>query len=881
MCILHRSFHALPALEKDAEVYTVSAAVRQELAILAALAPLMTTDMHAELVGEVVCSDASSKRIAAVVADVPTEAAREVWRRRELRGHYTRLCTSALEFVRAHRKMEERSWIADLEEEGLPEPKAPPWQLIERFDFIEVCCGPEASLSHAHMEENLVVGPMIDLKLHPLWDLRSTRVVEWLIFVLTQRRVWHIHCAAPCTTFSVARFPRLRSRQQPLGFDPHEEKTQCGNVLLLRTLLLLLVALKAGSHGSHEHPSGAFSWWVPQVQRMFARTGCEVVRFSACQFGAPYRKDTSLGLVRGEHLRPLGRMCNHRGAHAQPLKGARTTAAAAYSGQLCREWAALAAAQRALEGEWGADDDGPPPGPEGGRLEQGFVNELVGSAAWRVVMNAPCEGEHHINVLEVRAALRAMEGRARSRPGSRQAYLLDSAVGIGCLAKGRSSSLALNAELLRGLPPLLAYNHYPGVDFVPTRLNPSDDPTRDRSLRGPRCAIPFWLKRAQQGQCEDMLRWAALPRQRRQFSEWARLVFKLWTLWPLRDFDSTLGFPGEGPRPRRGQQAVVRPVVDLQAVRRLTPYTLERRRTLVRRFVIWLESLCPPIALWQLLEMPPRIIGKVLAAYGQVLFHTNGHIGAYLETINGVVDMDRSLQRQLPAAWDVASSWQDLEPTLHRIPTPRILMQALVGLAFLWGWWDVGVIIYVSFVAMLRPGEACRLTCSDLLLPTRLMLDTPTMYVKLKEPKGRWAVARMEHVRVDEEMLIVFLEAWVLGWPARRRLFQGSYSTFRKLHDALVRFFGISVEEGIGITPGSHRGGGATFLFQELEDLGKTQWRGRWRQLRTLEVYVQEVAAVSLLPELDVLARERIRRFGAAAPGILQAATRSLRLGKV
>ncbi len=279
--------------------------------------------------------------------------------------------------------------------------------------------------------------------------------------------------------------------------------------------------------------------------------------------------------------------------------------------------------------------------------------------------------------------------------------------------------------------------------------------------------------------------------------------------------------------------------------------------------------------------MQPRIVGKVLAAYGQVLYHSNGHIGAYLETINGIVDMDRSLQRQLPAAWDVASSWQELEPTIHRVPTPRLLMQALVCLAFVWGWWDVGIIVYLSFVAMLSPGEAVRLVGADLLLPSRLMLDSPTMYVKVKEPKGRWSVARMEHVRVDEELLIHVLEVWTLGWPANRRLFSSSYATFRKVHDALVRFFGVCTDEGVGITPGSHRGGGATFMFQELEDLNKTHWRGRWRQLRTLEVYVQEVAAVSVLPDLEPFARERIRRFGDAAPAILQAAIGMMQLGKV
>ena len=90
------------------------------------------------------------------------------------------------------------------------------------------------------------------------------------------------------------------------------------------------------------------------------------------------------------------------------------------------------------------------------------------------------------------------------------------------------------------------------------------------------------------------------------------------------------------------------------------------------------------------------------------------------------------------------------------------------------------------------------------------------------------------------------------------------------MHDALVTFFAVPPVDGTGITPASHRGGGATWFFQETGSLELTKWRGRWQQTRTLEVYLQEVAAASLLPELAPEARGRVQAWADLAPDLLR-----------
>ena len=73
------------------------------------------------------------------------------------------------------------------------------------------------------------------------WDVRSTRVVEWLALVVQQKRVFHIHFGAIYIT--IARTLKSRTKDMPLGKFGSSVKEAAiiadGNVMLLRTMLVL------------------------------------------------------------------------------------------------------------------------------------------------------------------------------------------------------------------------------------------------------------------------------------------------------------------------------------------------------------------------------------------------------------------------------------------------------------------------------------------------------------------------------------------------------------------------------------------------------------------------------------------------------------------
>ena len=104
--------------------------------------------------------------------------------------------------------------------------------------------------------------------------------------------------------------------------------------------------------------------------------------------------------------------------------------------------------------------------------------------------------QRHINVGELRAALRAEAAVGSRHPGCRYFHVLDSQVATAALVKGRSASPALNSELRRSLPVHLSSKVLPRYGFIRSRFNPADDPTRNAPLRGPSAAAPSWWEAA-------------------------------------------------------------------------------------------------------------------------------------------------------------------------------------------------------------------------------------------------------------------------------------------------------------------------------------------------------------------------------------------------
>ena len=107
-----------------------------------------------------------------------------------------------------------------------------------------------------------------------------------------------------------------------------------------------------------------------------------------------------------------------------------------------------------------------------------------------------------------------------------------------------------------------------------------------------------------------------------------------------------------------------------------------------------------------------------------------------------------------------------------------------------------------------------------------------------------------------------------LLWPA-------SPSTFRSRYGALGTDVGLPVdrktpmprfEKGEVVDLGSLRTGGATHYWLATGNAPQLQQLGRWLSIRTMGIYLQELAAITLLSRLTKDSRDKLAELHEIAP---------------
>ena len=885
LAIFASAFRWLGPVSGDGVLRPFPRGVASEFILAATLAPLFVSDLRAPVLDEVWAVDASEFGLGGASAPLPATAAREAWRVRDRRGAATRLEPALVARMRAAGLAADADVQADIDD-GMAEAKPRVERiLVETFDIIEVFSGRSAPLLRACAARGLRVGPRIDLNEHIAWDILRPRVWEWLFFLVERDRVFYIHLGPPCTTFSVARQPHARTRDEPWGKHPRGDAVKSGNAVFQLCLALVFRVLAPGTRTqlTLEHPSSAFSWKTPQLGRLVRRAaacdgGGGLVDFDVCAFGRGvagdfYRKPTRLFWARASWATRLARRCPGHHAHV-PLAGRVAARAAEYIPELVMEWAALLAeARRADARGLGQDDVDFVNDFAHGPAEALWVNELVGGLSFKKEFSIPVPSSKHINVRELEAQVAVLRRLASSGAGPcRVIDLVDSKVTMGVILKGRSGSRALNRVWSRALPYALGSGITLGPVYVPSRKNPADGPSRlgpvPAAVHGP----PAFAN--DEGDIEDLSRWVHLPRQRRGGAEWARfiakLVFSAGRRPPVafKDFDATLGYPGEGPR-RQALPLADRPAVDLTAAPDRTEPVLHRRAVLLDEFRNWWGDGVSPDGAWIGDSAPSLVVSRSLASFGQHLYDMGRPLGAYLETVNAMVDLRPELRGNLALAWRVGWSWRGLVPARNHRPMPAPVLLAAVAAALLDNAVDLAIVLSVGFVAALRPAEVSNLRVRDLLMPSRTLGRAGCFYVFVDKPKMRRLAARHEHVLVEQPGLTQFLEAVIPQRAADELVFRDGPRALSVAFDEVVRRLGVPGGALTGMSLASLRAGGATWLFEVTRDLELVRWRGRWASRRTLEVYIQEIASDALLAEVPDDVRQRVRDLARAAPSLM------------
>ena len=646
---------------------------------------------------------------------------------------------------------------------------------------------------------------------------------------------------------------------------------------------------------------------------------------ASCSFGSIFQKEFRFLTV---NMLPEGicRPCTRDHQHVK-IEGSLTKGSAIYCEGLVTALGELFQKHlvhgRALETRFDLKAEG---------LESILTNDVACNAHWKVESAWKWKGLSHINIFELASALQVLKKVAREG-GGRFVLLLDSFVALRAYAKGRSASKAL-APLLRKIMALsVAFDCYGSGLFCPTRHNPSDDPTRSHPLRKPcRTQPPF-----QSLESSDLFALAELPKLRRWISNWACLVLGLssggffslpcldYPAWRLRsstlpigfhefslDFDATLGYPGEGPPPHchlvfwflnltlyivgsvavpsHGLQprnandearALRRGAAVLDSGRPVLPVTKSNREKLLQAFGQWCSS--QGFNSEQLLadapKTPERLV-HILVKYGQELFSGGRPYHHYAETINAIGSKVPAVRRLMSGAWDFAFTWLREEPFEHHLACPPLILLALVSTALVWGWPQVAGAIALSWSAITRIGEVISALRGDLVLPKDVGYSTASILFRIQEPKTRFRAARHQVAKTDYPDMIRLISAVVERLRPHQRLWPFSGQTLRTRFRQLLAVLGLPTDATAGgraLDLGSLRAGGATHLLSLTEDSELVRRRGRWISSRTMEVYLQEAAAVTYFPSLPEETKTKITHAAELFPTVLERAIAFLR----
>ena len=491
---------------------------------------------------------------------------------------------------------------------------------------------------------------------------------------------------------------------------------------------------------------------------------------------------------------------------------------------------------------------------------------------WYPVLAHPYHDEEHINILEVRAAHLTLRWRARTgaRLGSRFFHLLDSQVAIAVLAKGRSSSWKMNQVLRRVSALTIAAGFLPAYGYVMSTWNPIDGPSRKwESGQLSRGATP---RRARPRKARPKVKKDLAPRRNRKF---------------VKKFDSTLGYPGEGPaRPtdRRVGRSRLKVMAKVKArfIERVPIRRTQSERAAARRGIQLRDGVLAPstrrlyyeafVRLWSWVGVSPpdhvesvSAYDRLLAAYIEEAWSSGLTRGDAGNSLSASLTVYRRLRGkgQLPESWYLLNAWARYEIPLRAPPMP-----AEVALALAWFFVRSGepggaLLILLGFDCFLRTGELLSLTLDDIVFGS-----DGTGVVRLGHTKTGQRHAAFEASTINDPLCGAMFRAVLSKLPANTHsgnyIFRPRVWKFYSLFDKGLRWLDL---EGWGFKPYSLRRGGATAFFRATRSMEAALDRGRWSSARVARIYLN-----------DGLAKEVELRFSAATRSLINTKAEAMKL---
>eukprot|EP00438_Fugacium_kawagutii_P010374 Skav232004 [mRNA] locus=scaffold719:653901:654689:- [translate_table: standard] len=232
-----------------------------------------------------------------------------------------------------------------------------------------------------------------------------------------------------------------------------------------------------------------------------------------------------------------------------------------------------------------------------------------------------------------------------------------------------------------------------------------------------------------------------------------------------------------------------------------------------------------------------RDLDAILAEFINCMYQEGDSLSQAGWLLSGLKRFVPYLKHQLPTSQQYYNNWLRDRVPQRAVPMPWSVLKALVGSAVTAGHWDLAVLLLLGFTFFLRSLEMIRLQRESV----HFNVDSREVVVSLERTKTSKQFA--QSIVLRRRGVARFLAAAWPKLPPAGAIWKFSPHLFRKCFVRLVDHANLT---DCNFSLYSLRRGGATHVYTRTRDLHQVAIQGRWRDLSTARIYLDDARAVLL-----------------------------------
>ena len=231
-----------------------------------------------------------------------------------------------------------------------------------------------------------------------------------------------------------------------------------------------------------------------------------------------------------------------------------------------------------------------------------------------------------------------------------------------------------------------------------------------------------------------------------------------------------------------------------------------------------------------------REFDRSVADYMEYLWEENEAKDKAGSLLSGLSHNIPPLRGNLQETWRLYDVWGKLEQPVRAAPLLPGLLLGILGLSL--GDRDMAfaAVTATAFQGLLRTGEMLGLKKSDIVFD----FARSRAVLSLNETKTSGRNRTAEFVIIDDVNVVVLLASACSTLQPGDFVYSASAHIYRNKFREYCKSLGLSA---LKYKPYSLRRGGATHLYKRSANFGVVLERGRWKNLSTVRIYVQQALA--------------------------------------